>query len=1098
MINKYIKGFFFVLVMMSVALIVMAAPPAIVITQPSADNETVKGSFQFVAHITNPVENLNRVEFIITNTTGTVGSSFTNPNRNTSSSGEDFTYTLNTAELADGSYMLTVNAINEDITSPNSTTATRNFVINNIPPPNNPPTVPTPNTHANYHNSESTTVSWGASTDSDGDSITYDVKVGTSSGGIDVVNQIGNGKSGSTSSTSSNTFTMAPTNTYYWSVRACDGFGCSAWSESSFGFYNNAPVQDKIGDKTVVEGDLLTFTVHATDADSDQITYSTDAKGTLNSTTGVYSWQTSTGDAGTYVWYFNSSDNYGGIASETIKVTVNEPLKITSYTPTTPVIDHVGATRSFDITFNQVADVNWYINGFQVQTNPGVASASYTNTSAKAGTWNVTVSASNTNGSVSYTWTWIVNDYTPSPPTNIQNNTYNFGVNWNWTKGANSDFTEVSVDGVFKENRSDNIYNFTEGKPHGTHTIQLREYNSTQGIYSDWTNQTTIIPNNLPVQAHIGNRTVYKGQLLTFSVNATDADSDTIRYGTNANRGSFDSNTGTYAWTPGDGDAGVYVWEFNSSDSYGGIARETITVEVKNPLDLDLRLLEPIVVMDENGTSVGIWQDARVGHIGKLIGYNSTFKNAADVRLVLNVTEIGNNATNDTYKVTLGQNESKSCPDGISICRVKFEIGPEGVRDGFFNFTLKIDVNGYMDQTPVFNYTNLTTVYLPIIPVFKIKQSDAAIAIVSEGRTTTITYVLEANGTVNMTNISVFDPLYPQKYFNISRYEVSGNTSRCYNEEQNQIPCSMSYKYPATIGALSRFKSEESEMGYPYIINMATFSAKNESGYPINDTDYVEICVNKCWKGSIPIEGTVSRGGGSSGGGGGGGGMAPSEDINNIERREVREMDILSRTASTYIFRSADPVMVVAFESSVSENGVPVAVEVLKNRSKNIKEDAPGKLYKYFNVFVGTSGFSQKVSNGVIAYRVNNSWLAENNIDPADISLYKWRGTWVKLDTEIAENRSNYTYYASLTGNFSSFAIAAAKEQKIGGEMSVPDMPASPDQQNTTQAIANLSADESKHKIPGLSAAVILVFGIAGVIFYLKRNHKKFNRDVRK
>jgi PGF-pre-PGF domain-containing protein len=677
-----------------------------------------------------------------------------------------------------------------------------------------------------------------------------------------------------------------------------------------------------------------------------------------------------------------------------------------------------------------------------------------------------------------------------------------FFINNSWVNPPNTDFSYV----LFKYSNGTELqkvyssanYLNLKWQPHYTQNISAQTVD-TSGIVNDmlvWFNAT--IPNNPPVQAHIGNKTVYKGQLLTFSISATDADSDTISYGTNANRGSFNSSTGTYTWTPGDGDAGVYVWEFNSSDSYGGTASEKIKVEVKNPLDLDLRLLEPIVVMDENGTSVGIWQDAHVGHIGKLIGYNSTFKNAADVRLVLDVTEIGNNATNDTYKVTLEQNESKSCPDGISVCRVKFEIGPEGVREGFFNFSLKIDVSGYIGQTPVFNYTNLTTRYLPIIPVFKIKQSDAAIAIVSEGRTTTITYVLEANGTVNMTNISIFDPLYPQKYFNISRYEVSGNTSRCYDEGQNQTPCSLSYKYPATTGALSRFKSEESEMGYPYIINMATFSAKDESGHLINDTDYVEICVNKCWRGNIPIEGTyVSRGGG--GGGGGGGGIAPSEDINNIERREVREMDILSRTASTYVFRSADPVMIVAFESSTSENAVPVAVEILKNRSKNIKEDAPGKLYKYFNVFVGTGGFSKKVSKGVIAYRVNNSWLKENNIDPADISLYKWQGTWVKLDTEIAENRSNYTYYASLTGNFSSFAIAAAKEQKMGGAYaSVLDIPAAPVEQNTTQAMANLSDDGSKHKIPGLSAVAILVFGIAGVIFHLKRNHKKFNRDVRK
>jgi len=77
---------------------------------------------------------------------------------------------------------------------------------------------------------------------------------------------------------------------------------------------------------------------------------------------------------------------------------------------------------------------------------------------------------------------------------------------------------------------------------------------------------------------------------------------------------------------------------------------------------------------------------------------------------------------------------------------------------------------------------------------------------------------------------------------------------------------------------------------------------------------------------------------------------------------------------------------------------VPVAVEVLKNRSKKINDDSPGRGYKYFNIFVGTSGFSNKVNNGVVIFRVNNSWLEENALDPGDIHLYKWMGIgWKRL-----------------------------------------------------------------------------------------------------
>jgi len=38
------------------------------------------------------------------------------------------------------------------------------------------------------------------------------------------------------------------------------------------------------------------------------------------------------------------------------------------------------------------------------------------------------------------------------------------------------------------------------------------------------------------------------------------------------------------------------------------------------------------------------------------------------------------------------------------------------------------------------------------------------------------------------------------------------------------------------------------------------------------------------------------------------------------------------------------------------------------------------------------SGFSKKVSNGVVVYRVNNSWLRQKNIDPENIRIYKWDG----------------------------------------------------------------------------------------------------------
>jgi hypothetical protein len=88
---------------------------------------------------------------------------------------------------------------------------------------------------------------------------------------------------------------------------------------------------------------------------------------------------------------------------------------IISFSPTSPVNDVAGNSRNFSITTNQTANVTWYINGTQVQFNGSVTGASYTNSSASLGIWNVSSVSSNSYGSSDiFTWIWNV---TRSPKT---------------------------------------------------------------------------------------------------------------------------------------------------------------------------------------------------------------------------------------------------------------------------------------------------------------------------------------------------------------------------------------------------------------------------------------------------------------------------------------------------------------------------------------------------------------------------------------------------------------------------------------------------------------------------------------------------------
>ena len=116
---------------------------------------------------------------------------------------------------------------------------------------------------------------------------------------------------------------------------------------------------------------------------------------------------------GTYTYSRISVENEGQLTSDewgpiSFNVTRTTPPKIISHAPESPVNDYVGANRTFSITINQTVDVNWQINGTEVQTNASVTAASYTNTGAVNGTWNVSGIVTNANGTDMQTWDWTV------------------------------------------------------------------------------------------------------------------------------------------------------------------------------------------------------------------------------------------------------------------------------------------------------------------------------------------------------------------------------------------------------------------------------------------------------------------------------------------------------------------------------------------------------------------------------------------------------------------------------------------------------------------------------------------------------------------
>lgn len=115
--------------------------------------------------------------------------------------------------------------------------------------------------------------------------------------------------------------------TYTPTVRVTDAKGASAstsftWTVTDL---NRPPVLAPVGNKTVVAGTLLTFTLSASDPDGGLLTFGatgSPAGASLNASTGAFSWTPGAAQVGSYSVPFRVTDPGGLSASEMITITV--------------------------------------------------------------------------------------------------------------------------------------------------------------------------------------------------------------------------------------------------------------------------------------------------------------------------------------------------------------------------------------------------------------------------------------------------------------------------------------------------------------------------------------------------------------------------------------------------------------------------------------------------------------------------------------------------------------------------------------------------------------------------------------------------------
>jgi PGF-pre-PGF domain-containing protein/uncharacterized repeat protein (TIGR01451 family) len=319
------------------------------------------------------------------------------------------------------------------------------------------------------------------------------------------------------------------------------------------------------------------------------------------------------------------------------------------------------------------------------------------------------------------------------------------------------------------------------------------------------------------------------------------------------------------------------------------------------------------------------------------------------------------------------------------------------------------------------------------------------------------------DGNVELTGVTVSDPLIP----------LTGPVESLHADGILELGENWTYTGNYTV---TEDDMDNEGGGDEDIDNTATLSCNELS----NKTSSVEVEL------IIP----ESSGGSSHSSGGSGGSPEPST---NIEVKEISQAFVTNGKTVQFDFtKNATCVVYVGFDSKKTAGKITTIAEQLKKKSTLVSNLTEGKVYKYFNVWVGNSGFvsSDNMENMNICFKVSKSWLQNENIDQDSITLNRYNNKiWVQLPVSLLKEDSKYLYFTADVPGYSFFAITG-KSNASGGSVTEikPDESESVEENTGNNNVKPETTDEentgeSGSKFGILSLIAFLLIACLAVVF---------------
>ncbi len=114
---------------------------------------------------------------------------------------------------------------------------------------------------------------------------------------------------------------------------------------------------------------------------------------------------------------------------------------------------------------------------------------------------------------------------------------------------------------------------------------------------------------------------------------------------------------------------------------------------------------------------------------------------------------------------------------------------------------------------------------------------------------------------------------------------------------------------------------------------------------------------------------------------------------------------------------------------------------MLKGRSSLVTSLPGGKVYKNLNIWAGSGGAitPDTIENASIEFKVDKTWVQNNNIDLSTVTLNRYSGSsWNALPTTLVKDEGAYYYFKAKTSGFSPFSITGESGEKLQTAPIVP------------------------------------------------------------